>query len=532
MYRSAGLLSLLMVSALALRCDYKGYKDVTDRSDESMEWFNTLSESWYQTNKRGIFNMVKESVNVKLMTGLPDWILSLELDRLEFSEGTVPAVTRVRTDQDMVRCLNEVNQEVKLRRVTFDVNLLLHSKGSIALLAIKLLLGVSGQLSLNGVTLMAQARLEVLMNTQQEFPGLVSATFSFTERPIFACNVDMYNLIGLDTFGIDKWVNEKVEDIIQQQLVYPGMLFMDLTGLSTGQALQTTLVSGIHGDFKEWPAAYSVAVKISPADHNTNESEFVVKVGSADDSAPHMERIKHSGEVQFDLALESLANPEVEVKVTKDVSFAVDPVIVSKQVDLTIILDGNTMNKSYSIDYQDDQGSWKIDVNVWAYLLPAAVIEQRGVDVVHYPTFASEANCNEDCPQLGVLYLHLHKAEGIAHGDPGESVDPNVRVYLNNQQVYKSGTIDNSSDPVFDERFQILIRTKYSTIPEISDQTLRFDVFDYDKFTDDDFLGQTSVNLSTDVVLNKALYLQKRASKVGYSVLYVSMVFKPVPFYK
>ena len=55
--------------------------------------------SRYQTNKRGIFNMVKESVNVKLMTGLPDWILSLELDRLEFSEGTVPAVTRVRTDQ-------------------------------------------------------------------------------------------------------------------------------------------------------------------------------------------------------------------------------------------------------------------------------------------------------------------------------------------------------------------------------------------------------------------------------------------------
>ena len=123
-------------------------------------------------------------------------------------------------------------------------------------------------------------------------------------------------------------------------------------------------------------------------------------------------------------------------------------------------------------------------------MLPAAVIEQTGVDVVHYPTFASEATCNEgnfklyihspfilsqfsnfimiflyslqnnvcitsntsflavfclhkvtkntpslDCPQLGVLYVHLHRAEGIAHGDPGESVDPNVRVYLNNQQV-------------------------------------------------------------------------------------------------
>ena len=68
---------------------------------------------------------------------------------------------------------------------------------------------------------------------------------------------------------------------------------------------------------------------------------------------------------------------------TKDVSFAVDPVIVSKQVDLTIILDGNTMNKSYSIDYQDDQGSWKIDVNVWGqclfqYFVVVLVLPQIG----------------------------------------------------------------------------------------------------------------------------------------------------------
>ena len=30
----------------------------------------------------------------------------------------------------------------------------------------------------------------------------------------------------------------------------------------------------IFSDFKEWPAAYSVAVKISPADDNTNGKIF------------------------------------------------------------------------------------------------------------------------------------------------------------------------------------------------------------------------------------------------------------------
>ena len=45
--------------------------------------------------------MVKESVNIKLMSGLPEWIVSLELVKFGFPEGTAPAITHVRTDQVM-----------------------------------------------------------------------------------------------------------------------------------------------------------------------------------------------------------------------------------------------------------------------------------------------------------------------------------------------------------------------------------------------------------------------------------------------
>ena len=37
----------------------------------------------------------------------------------------------------MVQCLNDAGQHVKLRRVTFDINMLVHSKKAIALLDIK-----------------------------------------------------------------------------------------------------------------------------------------------------------------------------------------------------------------------------------------------------------------------------------------------------------------------------------------------------------------------------------------------------------
>ena len=46
--------------------------------------------------------MVKESVNIKLMSGLPEWIVSLELVKFGFPEGTAPAITHVRTDQVLV----------------------------------------------------------------------------------------------------------------------------------------------------------------------------------------------------------------------------------------------------------------------------------------------------------------------------------------------------------------------------------------------------------------------------------------------
>merc|ERR1739848_464178 len=151
--------------------------------------------------------------------------------------------------------------------------------------------------------------------------------------------------------------------------------------------------------------------------------------------------------------------------------------------------------------------------------------------VVLHPTFASEASCNQECPQLGVLFVYLHKGEHIAHQNPVESVDPFVNVYLNDQPVFKSKVV-SSENPVFDERFQIVLRSHDPKYPELLNQTLRFDVEDYDKFTENDFLARAILNLSTDPVVGETLSLRKGKSTVGHGTLTVSVVFKPVPFFE
>jgi len=493
-----------------------------------MVWFNTFTESWYQTNRDYIYNQVKKSVNInlKLMSGLPEWIVSLELVKFGFPEGTTPAITRIRTDQDYVRCLGVENEVVKLRRVTFDLSILLHSKRSIADLAIKLPLGVNAMLSLNSVAIMSEARLEVLMSTDQGFPGLVSATFSFTEKPSLSFNVDMYDLIGLDTFGIEKWANQVVRDIISQQLVYPGMIYFDLTGLSEGQDVKSEIVNA---GFKEWPIAYSVSVVINPV-YVTEYREFEVLVGSeaVPESELNLIRVKEGGEARFDLVLESLANQYVDIRVKKDIRLAIDPVIVEKKVDLIGLLYQNSMNRSYSFAHYENENQWKIDVTLWAYLLPAALIKQNGAEVAHFPTFFSEASCNTDCPQSGVVYVQIHRAAGVLHTDHTANVDPLVRVFLNEKQVHVSKVYaSESGNALFDEKFQLILHSE-----ELANQTLRFDVYDHDKITNDDFIGQTSIKPSSDAIINQELYLVQGASKVGHGSIYVSVIFKPVPFYK
>ena len=50
---------------------------------------------------------------------------------------------------------------------------------------------------------------------------------------------------------------------------------------------------------------------------------------------------------------------------TKDVSFAVDPVIVEKELNLAYVLDQNARKKSYSFAHYEGDSVWKVNLDVW-----------------------------------------------------------------------------------------------------------------------------------------------------------------------
>ena len=44
----------------------------------------------------------------------------------------------------------------------------------------------------------------------------------FMEQPKLDFDLELYDLIGLDTFGIKDFIRSKIDDVLQKQLVYPG----------------------------------------------------------------------------------------------------------------------------------------------------------------------------------------------------------------------------------------------------------------------------------------------------------------------
>jgi hypothetical protein len=86
------------------------------------------------------------------------------------------------------------------------------------------------------------------------------------------------------------------------------------------------------------------------------------------------------------------------------------------------------------------------------------------------------------------LKIHLHSASGLRKADGifGKS-DPYVKVKFNGKDIGKSKVIKKTLDPVWDEQLEVLIP---KWIAPLHDQTLCFDIFDYDLAGGHDFLGQ------------------------------------------
>jgi hypothetical protein len=80
-------------------------------------------------------------------------------------------------------------------------------------------------------------------------------------------------------------------------------------------------------------------------------------------------------------------------------------------------------------------------------------------------------------------YIELAGANGLAKADLLGASDPYAVVYFNDECLGKTRVRKNTLEPVWNERFGIRAEAR-------DHNTLRIELFDYDRFSADDFMGQ------------------------------------------
>uniref|UniRef100_A0A1I7XQF2 C2 domain-containing protein n=1 Tax=Heterorhabditis bacteriophora TaxID=37862 RepID=A0A1I7XQF2_HETBA len=87
-----------------------------------------------------------------------------------------------------------------------------------------------------------------------------------------------------------------------------------------------------------------------------------------------------------------------------------------------------------------------------------------------------------------LIKIRLKGGQGLAIRDASGSSDPYVKFKYKDSIFYKSSTIFKNLNPIWDEEFQMLADDM--TTPII------IEVFDYDRFCTDDFMGEAAIDLS------------------------------------
>ncbi|CAD5206027.1 unnamed protein product [Bursaphelenchus okinawaensis] len=86
------------------------------------------------------------------------------------------------------------------------------------------------------------------------------------------------------------------------------------------------------------------------------------------------------------------------------------------------------------------------------------------------------------------LRVRIKEGHGLVIRDASGSSDPYVRVKYNGRNIYKTNTIFKNLNPQWDEEFAFLI--------DDPTRPLEFEVYDYDRFMSDDFMGGSKVELA------------------------------------
>ncbi|XGW23854.1 hypothetical protein V3C99_005792 [Haemonchus contortus] len=114
------------------------------------------------------------------------------------------------------------------------------------------------------------------------------------------------------------------------------------------------------------------------------------------------------------------------------------------------------------------------------------VFGRRHHSVVTVPANVDE---KEEINYVALLVkIRLKEGQNLAIRDASGSSDPYVKFKYKDRIMYKSSTIYKNLNPIWDEEFQMLADDMTSPII--------IEVFDYDRFCTDDFMGSCSIDIS------------------------------------
>lgn len=119
-----------------------------------------------------------------------------------------------------------------------------------------------------------------------------------------------------------------------------------------------------------------------------------------------------------------------------------------------------------------------------------ALKREGTVESEEHDAVPEEPQCQEDSNAVVSLLLdvRLKSGDDLPVKDTSGSSDPYVKFKYKDTIVYKSSTIFKNLNPVWDEEFQM--------ITDDINAPFRIEVFDFDRFCADDFMGTASLDLT------------------------------------
>ena len=118
------------------------------------------------------------------------------------------------------------------------------------------------------------------------------------------------------------------------------------------------------------------------------------------------------------------------------------------------------------------------------------------------------------------LTVHVVRASSLPAKDFSGTSDPYVKIYLypDRKKKFQTKVHRKNCNPEFDEKFAFAVPYK-----ELMDKTLRFTVYDFDRFSRHDLIGEVNVTNLVELDLTKEIHFQEDIQQASTQV---SLIYK------